>query len=194
MKIGGEPAKSNPSLNPNKYSARPEPSLTIVAGPNGAGKSTFARTALKDTLYINGDEIKHKAQEEGFHIDQFSLRIHIRELVNSYARERKSFSLESNLVSYYSYDIVKDLSAKGYFTQLLYFGVEKLQTLNDRIAERVKFGQHYVSPHDVASRYHDPLSKLPVNLKPFNEASLIDNGLACCWRAIKTYALSHVIK
>jgi predicted ABC-type ATPase len=109
-------------------------------------------------------------------MDQFSLRIHIRDLVNTYVRAHESFWLESNLVSNYSYDIVADLAKKKYFTQLVYMGVDELNTLNERINERVKLGQHYVSPADVAQRYKDSLSKLPVNLKLFNEATLIDNS------------------
>lgn len=96
--------------------------------------------------------------------------------MNQYVSERKSFALESNLVSNYSYDIVKDLSDKGYFTELLYIGVNDEQILNQRIAERVKLGKHYVSPTDVSQRYKDSLSKLPANLKLFNEAVLVDNS------------------
>lgn len=93
-----------------------------------------------------------------------------------YVKGSKSFAIESNLVSNYSYEIIKDLSAKGYFTELIYIGVDKLDTLNERILERTDLGEHYISPADVAQRYKEALSKLPVNLKYFDEAVFADNS------------------
>jgi predicted ABC-type ATPase len=155
------------------------PRFLIIAGPNGAGKSTLAETYAKGLLYINGDEIKRVYKEETKQsIDQFSLRNLIRVKIDAYVRARESFAMESNLVSNYSYEIVQDLSSKGYQTELLYIGVNDLETLNLRIQQRVLLGKHYISPKDVEQRYKEALQKLPSNLKLFDAASFFDNSVA----------------
>jgi predicted ABC-type ATPase len=155
------------------------PRFLIIAGPNGAGKSTLAETYAKGFKYINGDEIKRAYKEETkSSIDQFSLRNLIKTKIDSYISARESFAMESNLVSNYSYEIVQDLSSKGYQTELLYIGVNDLDTLNQRIQQRVLLGKHYISPKDVEQRYNEALQKLPVNLKLFNVASIFDNSAA----------------
>jgi predicted ABC-type ATPase len=115
------------------------PKFLIIAGPNGAGKSTLAETYAEGLLYINGDEIKrtHKVAT-GMGIDQFSLRALIKSRIENHVRTRESFAMESNLVSNYSYEVVQDLSAKGYQTELIYVGVSYLNTLNKRIEQRVQ--------------------------------------------------------
>lgn len=154
------------------------PRFLIIAGPNGAGKSTLAETYAKGFQYINGDELKRAYKNETKQsIDQFSLRNLIKAKIDVYVRTNESFAMESNLVSNYSYEIVQDLSAKGYQTELLYIGVNDLDTLNQRIKQRVLLGKHYISPNDVEQRYRDALQKLPANLKLFDVASIFDNSV-----------------
>jgi predicted ABC-type ATPase len=155
------------------------PRFLIIAGPNGAGKSTLAETYAEGLQYINGDEIKRAYKEETKQsIDQFSLRNLIKIRIDSYIRKRESFAMESNLVSNYSYEIVQDLPSKGYQTELLYIGVNDLDTLNQRIQQRVLLGKHYIPPKDVEQRYQEALQKLPSNLKLFDVASIFDNSVA----------------
>jgi predicted ABC-type ATPase len=153
------------------------PRFLIVAGPNGSGKSTLATAFAKDLPYINGDEIKRSYKSEtGNSIDQFSLRALIKIRVDEYVRTSKSFAMESNLVSHYSYAIVQELSLKGYHTELIYIGVSDLNTLNLRILQRTLLGKHYISPSDVEQRYKEALDKLPPNLRFFDSAIILDNS------------------
>jgi predicted ABC-type ATPase len=169
-------SKSKVKSSPSK------PSFTIVAGPNGVGKSTFARTVLPHVVYINGDEIKRQAKLNLQPMDAFTLRSTIQEKINTLIKERKSFALESNLVSNYNYAIVGELNRKGYETILYYLGADDLTILNQRIEKRVREeGLHYVSPEDVKKRYQEALSKLPSNLKYFDKAIFIDNSLQGKW-------------
>ena len=92
-------------------------------------------------------------------------------------QRKESFASESNLVSNYSFDIVNDLSAKGYQTYLFYIGVSDLKILNTRIDQRVEEGLHYISPADVKQRYEDALKKLPSNLKHFDKVVFLDNSV-----------------
>jgi predicted ABC-type ATPase len=92
-------------------------------------------------------------------------------------QRKESFAMESNLVSNYSYDIVRDLSARSYQTYLLYIGASDLNTLNQRISQRVKEGLHFISPLEVKQRYEEALKKLPSNLKHFDRVELLDNSI-----------------
>lgn len=154
----------------------------MVAGPNGVGKSTFARTVLPHLMYINGDEIKRQAKLNNQPMDAFTLRSTIQGKVNTLIKENRSFALESNLVSNYSYSIVDELSKKGYETILYYIGADDLMILNQRIDKRVREeGLHYVSPEDVRRRYEEALLKLPSNLKYFDKVIFIDNSIQGNW-------------
>lgn len=141
------------------------------------GKSTFARNYLPSFPYINGDEIKRQAELSGQRIDTHSLRLTVQDRINNHVQHKESFAFESNLVSNYSFDIVNDLSAKGYQTCLFYIGANDLAVLNSRIAQRVQEGLHYVSPEDVKQRYQEALKKLPSNLKHFDKAVFLDNSV-----------------
>lgn len=106
-----------------------------------------------------------------------SLRAIIQAKINNHMLRKESFALESNLVSNYSYDIVRDLSAKNYKTYLFYIGAGDLNILNNRISQRVKEGLHYVSPAEVKQRYEEALKKLPSNLKHFDKVLILDNSI-----------------
>lgn len=129
------------------------------------GKSTFARNYLPAFPYIDGDEIKRQAELSGERIDIHSLRLAVQDRINNHVLHKQSFAFESNLISNYSFDIVIDLSVKGYQTCLFYIGANDLAVLNSRIAQRVHEGLHYVSPEDVKQRYETSLKKLPGHLK-----------------------------
>jgi predicted ABC-type ATPase len=110
-------------------------------------------------------------------MDAHSLRITVQEKIRDHTGKKESFAFESNLVSNYSYEIVTELSTKGYSTYLVYIGANELSTLNFRIDQRVQEGLHYVSPEDVRQRYEEALRKLPSNLKHFDKVVFLDNSL-----------------
>lgn len=141
------------------------------------GKSTFARNYFSKYPYINGDEIKRQAELSGQQFDIHSLRLTVQDRINNHVQRKESFAFESNLVSNYSFDIVQDLSAKGYQTYLYYIGASDLKILNARIDQRVSEGLHYVSPAEVKQRYEEALKKLPSNLKHFDKVSFLDNSV-----------------
>ncbi len=141
------------------------------------GKSTFARTYLSSFPYINGDEIKRQAELSGQRIDSFGLRTAVQSKINNHIFNKESFALESNLVSNYSFEIVPEVTSKGYHTSLFYLGAEDLSVLNARIQQRVAEGLHFVSPQDVKERYQEALTKLPLNLKYFDKAVFLDNSV-----------------
>ena len=80
-------------------------------------------------------------------------------------------------MSNFSYDIVKEVAARGYSTALYYIGATNVSVLNTRIQTRVALGFHYVSPEDVESRYKEARQKLPSNLKLFDKVVLLDNSV-----------------
>ena len=86
------------------------PIFAIVGRTNGAGKSTFAKIFIPGIPYINGDEIKRLAKQDGQRIDTFGLRILIQDRVQSHIRALESFAMESNLVSNFSFEIVNDVA------------------------------------------------------------------------------------
>jgi predicted ABC-type ATPase len=114
-------------------------------------------------------------------MDAFTLRTTIQEKISELAKGKKSFALESNLVSNHSYDVCLELKARGYNTVLYYIGANELATLNARIEKRVRKGFHYVSPQDVKRRYEESLMKLPSNIKYFDKAIFIDNSYHGRW-------------
>jgi predicted ABC-type ATPase len=109
--------------------------------------------------------------------DAFSMREEIQRRISLCIEHRASFGFESNLVYNYNYDIVNELSAKNYRTVLYFIGADNVNTLNERIRQRVVLGFHYVAPADVSDRYKSTLQKLPANLKLFDKAILFDNSI-----------------
>lgn len=152
------------------------PKFILLGGPNGVGKSTFTDNILYPEIpIINGDRIKLTHRKEGKPMHGFDLALKIKNEINRFEKQYSSFGIESNLNTPLKYNITDRLKQKGYEIDLIYIGIKDVKLLNDRIAERVKLGEHYIPPKEVKQRYEDSLKLLPGKIRSFDQVEIYDN-------------------
>jgi len=132
------------------------PTLFVIAGPNGIGKTTSAFDLLPKSIpLINSDEIAKEAKAAGIlsvNSQEYSNQEAAR-LVDGHLNKRNSFAIETNLADVETWKFLIKAQQLGYELHVKYVSTNRLGLLNDRIAERVLLGDHFVRPDIVEQRY-----------------------------------------
>ena len=81
---------------------------------------------------------------------------------------------------------------RGYRVNLVYIGVENVQTALDRIAERVEQGGHGVPAPDVRRRYRRSMRNLEQAIALADHVLLFDNSLEQGMRAVLAVDDGHI--
>jgi predicted ABC-type ATPase len=144
-----------------------KPNLIVLAGCNGSGKSTWSQDFLPSSLAsFDADKCKKQIY------DSFSFDFELREemswnkthdilktdIFNS-IKSNKNFAYETNF-NYEPIYWVKQFKNVGYQTHLLFFSLKSVELAKERVLIRFQNGGHYVSDHEVASRYTDGFKNL----------------------------------
>lgn len=153
------------------------PVLYVFAGPNGAGKSTlFAQLKLSDWLknvdQVNGDVI----YKESPWLTQDELAMIVSERIKSLFEAHLSFSIETNLATSASYNVLESAHKKGYRVSLHFVCLEDTKQCRRRVVERVSKGGHDVPFTIVEHRYKNALSLIKQHYLLFNDIDFIDNS------------------
>lgn len=142
------------------------PTLFVQAGPNGAGKSSTNENYIPlDIKFIDTDEISKKLKTK------YPYLSNTQELANEKALEqvnkliiaKQSYGIETNLYDQQTWDFIESHRARGYNIEMIFFVVQSIDILNQRIKKRVAEGGHFVRPDIVEGRYHDGLHFLKKN-------------------------------
>ena len=115
----------------------------LIAGPNGVGKTTYAMRHLRavsgSVHFVNLDEI-----------------------ARGFLQARATFAMETTLSGRTHLELLKEASARGLATAMLYFSVRSPEICLERIARRVAEGGHDVPEPIVRRRFERSLANLPL--------------------------------
>jgi predicted ABC-type ATPase len=132
------------------------PTIYVIAGPNGIGKTTSSFDILPSGIpVINSDEIAKEARAAGIiaaNTQEYSNQEAAR-LVDEQIGKRNTFAIETNLSDVDTWKFLIKVRELGYELHVKYYSTDQLKVLNDRIAIRVKLGDHFVRPDIVEQRY-----------------------------------------
>ncbi|HVU98329.1 MAG TPA: hypothetical protein VHE34_24060 [Puia sp.] len=139
------------------------PTIYVIAGPNGIGKTTSSFDILPSGIpVINSDEIAKEARAAGIIVantQEYSNQEAAR-LVDEQIGKRNTFAIETNLSDVETWKFLIKVQELGYELHVKYYSTDQLQVLNDRIAIRVRLGDHFVRPDIVEQRYISGLKLL----------------------------------
>jgi predicted ABC-type ATPase len=173
------------------------PGLVVVAGPNGAGKSTFIRRYLEDLglPYVNADHIARilRAAEPRLSQRELDQRAfdEAERLRDDLLELRLGFCTETVFSDPVGakLDFLERARAGGFFTVLVFIGLENPGISLGRVRQRVAQGGHDVPESRLVARFPRTLKNLAGAVPIVNEAFLFDNTLFDApYRLVATYA------
>lgn len=133
------------------------PHISIIAGPNGAGKSTCGPAVLQNHFHIsefvNADTIATGLS--AFNPETVAIpasRIMLKR-IKQLAESKANFAFETTLSSRTFAPWIKNLKKQGYQFTLVYFWLHTPELAIERVAERVRFGGHFVPTETIKRRY-----------------------------------------
>jgi len=136
--------------------AAERPVFTVIGGPNGAGKSTFT-DALRRTRYalgeiVNPDVIAAALPGPDAARDARSGRETLRR-TGARIANGATFSRETTLSSREILRTMQAAKAAGFEVNLFFVGVDRLDTSQSRVRQRVAQGGHDIPPEAQARRF-----------------------------------------
>lgn len=154
------------------------PVLYVIAGPNGIGKTSMVYSVIPTNIpVINSDEIAKQVRTADIvkvNTQEYSNR-EAQRLVQEHFQNKDTFAIETNLSDEETWKFLIGVQKTGFQLHLVFLSTDKLQTLNDRIEERVLRGEHYVRPDIVEVRYYTGLRLLKHYITFPDVVQLIDN-------------------
>lgn len=163
------------------------PHFILITGTNGVGKSTFGHIFSRqenipfidiDLFYkqkfgvyreYTEDEIKETTQE-------------LSNLRQQYFENKQSFAQEMIIASAYKAErLVEQAKQHGFQTSLVYMGVDKadkevIQTLKNRINDRITKGLHYVEPATISLNLADVITNFKKVVTFFDNIAIYNNS------------------
>lgn len=82
--------------------------------------------------------------------------------------------------------MMRDAKAAGYETNLIYVGIDNVETNIRRVATRVLAGGHNVPDEDVRRRYERSLNNLPKAIELADNVLIYDNSTSAGYQIILT--------
>lgn len=164
-----------------------KPRFIVIAGPNGAGKSTFTRNAQSLSLPV----IDPDAEARAINPDNPELvavaagRVAIRR-AREYLSNNQSFAVETTLSGSTYLKMMRDAKAARYETNLIYVGIDDVETNIGRVATRILAGGHGVPDEDVRRRYERSLNNLPKAIELADNVLIYDNSTSAGYQIILT--------
>lgn len=153
------------------------PTLHVFAGPNGAGKSTLFTQLTRIALFfsieqVNGDVI----YKENPRLTQDELAAIVSKRIKKLLESSTSFSIETNLATSASYNVLQSAHKKGYQIALYYVCLQDPPLCRDRVKDRVSRGGHDVPFPIIEHRYNNALSLIKQHYSLFDQIDFIDNS------------------
>lgn len=149
----------------------------MFAGPNGAGKSTLftqfkQENWLKAVEQVNGDVL----YKESPWLTQDEVAAIVSERIRQHFSNNESFSIETNLATSASYNVLQSATKKGYRVVLYYVCLADVMKCRKRVLERVSRGGHDVPYPIIEHRYKNALSLIKQHFLLFDQIDFIDNS------------------
>ena len=157
---------------------KPKPTLTIIAGPNGSGKSTFTR-ATQEALRVPVIDPDQEARLFRPDAPEAVAIVGGRQAIKrarAYLTNNESFAAETTLSGNTYLRMMAEVKQKGWQVNLIYIGIDNVQTSIERVAQRVAQGGHNVPEEDIRRRYARSLANLPPALQLADRTLIFDNS------------------
>jgi predicted ABC-type ATPase len=94
-----------------------------------------------------------------------------------FLKQSISFALETTLSGNRVLRLTEEARGHGYAVQLIFVGIDQVETNVERVAERVARGGHHVPADDVRRRYVRSMANLLPAVRRADQVTIIDNSL-----------------
>lgn len=150
----------------------------LIAGVNGAGKSTLYQVlqSLHKMRRVNSDEVLREFGDWRNPDDVMTAGKMATRRISQYFNENVSFNQETTLCGRSIIKNIKKAKEQGYFIELHYIGIERVEIAKERVLERVRQGGHGVSERDIERRYEETFKGLEVVLPICDLTAFYDNS------------------
>ncbi len=167
---------------------QPKPTLTIIAGPNGSGKSTFTR-ATQEVLRVPIIDPDQEAGQIRPDAPEAAAILGGRQAIKrarAYLANNESFAAETTLSGHTYLRMMAEARQKGWQVNLIYVGIENIETSIQRVATRVAQGGHNVPEEDIRRRYTRSLSNLSIAIQQADQILIFDNSTVSGYQQVLT--------
>lgn len=151
----------------------------LIAGVNGAGKSTLYQTlqSLQKMPRVNSDEILREFGDWRNPDDVLIAGKIAVKKISEFIDENITFNQETTLCGRSILKNIKKAKEQGYFIELHYVGLERVEIAKDRVLKRVMQGGHGISENDIERRYIETFKNLRVILPICDLTAFYDNTI-----------------
>ncbi len=165
-----------------------KPSLTIIAGPNGSGKSTFTRSTQEvlQVPVIDPDAEARQLRPDAPESAAIQGGRKAIKRARTYLANNDSFAVETTLAGNTYLRMVAEAKQKEWQVNLIYVGVDNVETSIKRVAQRVAEGGHNVPKADIRRRYTRSLANLPIALQQADRTVIFDNSTEVGYQKVLT--------
>lgn len=155
--------------------------LYIIAGYNGAGKTTASFTILPEILeckeFVNADEIAKGLSPFQPEKVSFEAKRIMLNRINELLSKSKNFAFETTLSTRSYKNKIIEAKDKGYRVTLLFFWLQNIDLVKERVKTRVSEGGHNIEPEVIEKRYIKGIKNLFDIYLPIVDGALIfDNS------------------
>lgn len=91
--------------------------------------------------------------------------------------QRRDFAFESNYSNDLATDIIDTLKNVGYETNLIYFGLEDVETAAIRVNTRVVLGGHFIGTDEIIFNYEEGTKRVQENIHRYDRVKFLDTGI-----------------
>lgn len=159
-----------------------KPQFFILAGPNGAGKSTYGHEHVPEGTHIfNGDLVYAELLRKYPDYDPEKLKGGVPARMEKERDEaivqRRDFAFESNFSNDLAIEITETFKNAGYESNLIYFGLDDVETAAIRVDTRVDLGGHFIDTDEIIFNYEEGVKRVQENLHRYDRVKFVDTGI-----------------
>jgi predicted ABC-type ATPase len=162
------------------------PTLTVIAGANGSGKSTLTKQLERPILLIDPDAIAKELNPTAPESVAIAAGRQALSISQQYLQSESSFIVETTFAGNTYLKLLQQVKSRGWFTILIYIGIDNPNLNILRVADRVKLGGHNVPREDILRRYDRSLANLGKAAKIVDRLILYDNSTAAGHQILAT--------
>src|SRR5262245_52351440 len=127
--------------------------MLVVAGAPGSGKSHAFNIRSSGFDFFNADDRAAELNRGSYQSITTEIRAQVnrelRQFIEDHVRDRKSFAFETTLRTTITFEQGRQAVTNGLFLLMFYVGVDDVETLVQRVANRVEEGGHPTSIDEI---------------------------------------------
>ncbi|QNL49748.1 hypothetical protein H8S90_24070 [Olivibacter sp. SDN3] len=91
--------------------------------------------------------------------------------------QRRDFAFESNYSNDLAIEITDTFKKAGYETNLIYFGLDDVETAAIRVDTRVRLGGHFIETDEIIFNYEEGIKRVKDNMHRYDRVKFVDTGI-----------------